>query len=162
MAYYFKHVVSEIQQFYPEEYEMFELLASGQISDFIELSVIVEYTKHLYSYGLVDKDENGIPFVKMPVAGCYVAMELAKKENRKSIYKVIEKERRNDWVTQRQKSLLEIYVSLNLLSAEQIAISYLVKTRFLRQKNLLRLHLLVRKSSLKYSLIFVTDALLSQ
>ena len=114
LAYYFKHVVSEIQQFYPEEYEMFELLASGQISDFIELSVIVEYTKHLYSYGLVDKDENGIPFVKMPVAGRYVAMELAKKENRKSIYKVIEKERRNDWVTQRQKSIVRDLRQLEL------------------------------------------------
>ena len=114
LAYYFKHVVSEIQRFYPEEYEMFELLASGQISDFIELSVIVEYTKHLYSYGLVDKDENGIPFVKMPVAGRYVAMELAKKENRKSIYKVIEKERRHDWVTQRQKSIVRDLRQLEL------------------------------------------------
>jgi hypothetical protein len=40
LAYYFKHVVSEIQKFYPEEYEMFELLASGQTADFIELSAI--------------------------------------------------------------------------------------------------------------------------
>ncbi|MBM6972204.1 AAA-like domain-containing protein, partial [Mordavella massiliensis] len=38
LAYYFKHIVSEIQQFYPDEYEMFELLASGQTSDFVELS----------------------------------------------------------------------------------------------------------------------------
>ena len=52
-AYYFKHVVSELQKFYPEEYEMFELLASGQTADFIELSAITEYTKHLYSYGLL-------------------------------------------------------------------------------------------------------------
>lgn len=30
LSYYFRHVVSEIQQFYPEEYEMFEILASGK------------------------------------------------------------------------------------------------------------------------------------
>jgi hypothetical protein len=51
------------------------------------LASLVEYTKHLYSYGLIAKDEHGIPFVKMPVAGRYVAMELAKKENRRSLYK---------------------------------------------------------------------------
>lgn len=106
LAYYFKHVVSEIQQFYPEEYEMFELLASGQTSDFIELAEVAEYTKHLYSYGLVAKDPNGYPYVKMPVAGRYVAMELAKKEKRKSLYKVVEKARRKDWVEQRIKSIM--------------------------------------------------------
>lgn len=106
LAYYFKHVVSEIQQFYPEEYEMFELLASGQISDFVELSQIAEYTKHLYNYGLVAKDGHGTPYVKMPVAGRYVAMELAKKENRNSLYKIIDSDKRDSWVTQRMKSII--------------------------------------------------------
>lgn len=106
LAYYFKHVVSEIQQFYPEEYEMFELLASGQTSDFVELSQIAEYTKHLYSYGLIAKDEHGTPFVKMPVAGRYVAMELAKKENRTTLYKVIDLDKRKSWVLQRTKSII--------------------------------------------------------
>ena len=106
LAYYFKHVVSEIQQFYPEEYEMLEMLASGQTSDFIEFSSVTEFTKHLYSYGLVAKDERGTPYVKMPVAGRYVAMELAKKENRKSLYKVVELSQRREWVTQRMKSIV--------------------------------------------------------
>ena len=39
LVYYFKHVVSEIQQFYPDEYEMF---ASGQTADFVELASLVE------------------------------------------------------------------------------------------------------------------------
>ena len=106
LAYYFKHVVSEIQQFYPDEYEMFEMLASGQTSDFIELASMVEYTKHLYNYGLIAKDKRGTPYVKMPVAGRYVAMELAKKENRRSLYKIIDKSKRRDWVTQRMKSIV--------------------------------------------------------
>jgi len=106
LAYYFKHIVSEIQQFYPDEYEMFEMLASGQVADFIELSSMVDYSKHLYSYGLVAKDSNGIPVVNIPVAGRYVAMELAKKENRTSLYRLVEKEKRDDWITQRVKSII--------------------------------------------------------
>lgn len=106
LAYYFKHVVSEIQQFYPEEYEMFEMLASGQTTDFVELSQIAEYTKHLYSYGLVEKDEHNTPFVKMPVAGRYVAMELAKKENRTALYKIIDTDKRRSWVAQRVQAII--------------------------------------------------------
>lgn len=106
LAYYFKHIVSEIQQFYPDEYEMFQLLASGQTSDFVELSAAVEFTKHLYNYGLVEKDSSGTPVIKMPVAGRYVALELAKKEKRTSLYKIIETERRGEWITQRMKSIV--------------------------------------------------------
>ena len=106
LAYYFKHVVSEIQQFYPDEYEMFELLASGQKADFVELASMTDLSKHLYSYGLVAKDENNVPFVKMPVAGRYVAMELAKKENRKSLYKLVEESKRHEWLEQRIKSII--------------------------------------------------------
>ena len=106
LAYYFKHIVSEIQQFYPEEYEMFELLASGQTSDFVELATAAEFTKHLYSYGLIAKDANNKPFVNMPVAGRYVAMELARKENRSSLYKLIDKDKRSEWVKQRVQALI--------------------------------------------------------
>lgn len=114
LSYYFRHIVSEIQQFYPEEYEMFELLASGQTSDFVELATLSEYTKHLYSYGLIAKDVNNMPYVKMPVAGRYVAMELAKKEQRTSWYKIIEKERRAEWVEQRIKSIIRDLRQLEL------------------------------------------------
>lgn len=106
LAFYFKHVVSEIQQFYPEEYEMFEMLASGQTSDFVELATMAEFTKHLYAYGLIAKNEHGIPFVKMPVAGRYVALELAKKENRRSLYKIIDTDKRQIWVQQRISSII--------------------------------------------------------
>lgn len=41
----------------------------------------------------------------MPVAGRYVAMELARKEHRRSLYKVISKDQRSHWVEQRIKSI---------------------------------------------------------
>lgn len=106
LAYYFKHIVSEIQQFYPDEYEMFELLASGQTSDFVELSALSDFVKHLYSYGLVAKNDANIPYVKMPVAGRFVALELAKKENRTTLFKIVEPQKRKQWVEQRIKSII--------------------------------------------------------
>ena len=115
LVFYFKHVVSEIEQFYPEEYEMFEMLASGQTSDFIELSAMTELTRHLYNYGLIAKNSHGIPYVKMPVAGRYVAMELAKREKRTSLYKVVNPEHRSEWVTQRIKSIIRDLRQLEMI-----------------------------------------------
>lgn len=105
LVYYFQHVVSEIRMFYPDEYEMFEMLASGQIGDYMEFAQISEYSKHLYDYGLVVKKDN-IPSINMPVAGRYAALELAKREKRKEILKVIEPSQRTSWVDRRKVSIL--------------------------------------------------------
>lgn len=106
LVYYFRHVISELQEFYPDEYEMFEMLASGQIADYMELSQSVELTKHLYDYGLIE-NKGGIPEVKLPVAADFVAFELAKKEQRNSAYKLILPENRSKWVASRAKSIVQ-------------------------------------------------------
>lgn len=100
LTYYFKHVVSEIKEFYPDEYEMFELLASGQLQDFMELAAIPEWVQHLKAYGLITQDEDKIPVAKLPVAARYVAIELARREGRKSIYKLVEPEKRQERIHQ--------------------------------------------------------------
>ena len=106
LVYYFRSIISELQEFYPDEYDMFEMLAAGQLADFIELSQTVEFTKHLYDYGLIE-NRNGIPAVKLPVAADFVAAELAKKEHRKSPFKLIEPENRSKWVKRRAKSIIQ-------------------------------------------------------
>lgn len=103
---YFGHIISEIREFYPDEYEMLELLASGQTSDFIELSSVNEFVQHLNSYGLIAWN-NGIPVISLPVAGRYIAIELAKKEGRKSIYKLIDKSERSTWLKARINIIIE-------------------------------------------------------
>lgn len=108
---YFGHIISEIREFYPDEYEMLELLAAGQISDFIELSSVNEFVQHLNSYGLISW-EKGIPSISLPVAGRYIAIELAKKEGRKSIYKLIDKNERSKWLTVRINIIIESMRSL--------------------------------------------------
>lgn len=106
LGFYCKHVVSELQDFYPEEYEMLEYLASGQLSLFIELSAYNEFVKHLKSYGLVGFDQFGNPKILLPVIGRYIGVELAKKEGRQSIFKVIDSKDRVKWLEQRKSAIL--------------------------------------------------------
>lgn len=115
LKYYFKHVVSEIQQFYPDEYELFEIIACGHTADFLEFSQISEFVAHLYSYGLVANDDNNRPYIQLPVAGDYVAMCLAKKEGRKTKYKLIDSSKRESWVALRCQSIIRDIRQLEIM-----------------------------------------------
>lgn len=103
---YFGHIVSEIKQFYPDEYEMLEILSSGQTDDFIELSTADEFKQHLLAYGLISL-KNNIPIVSLPVAGKYIAIELAKREGRRVSYKIVEEEKRKTWIAHRIDIIIE-------------------------------------------------------
>lgn len=103
---YFGHIVSEIKQFYPDEYEMLELLSTGQTDDFIELSATSEFVQHLKSYGLIDK-KNNVPVISLPVAGKYIAIEQAKREGRRTAYRLVPKERRMSWVSHRVDIIID-------------------------------------------------------
>lgn len=103
---YFGHIVSEIKQFYPDEYEMLEILASGQTDDFIELSHTNEFIQHLLAYGLISYRKN-IPVISLPVAGKYIAIELAKHEGRKIPYKLVNEANRKSWIAHRIDMIIE-------------------------------------------------------
>jgi hypothetical protein len=106
LIFYCHHVVSELKDFYPDEYEMLELLASGQTILFVQLSPHHEFIKHLKSYGLIDFDSNSNPKFKLPVIGKYIGIEYAKKEGRNTVYKIVETENRTKWIEQRKTSIL--------------------------------------------------------
>lgn len=118
LVYYFKHVISELQEFYPDEYEMFEMLACGQVADFLELSRSLELTKHLYDYGLIENNTEGLPAIKLPVAATFVASELAKKEHRKAAYKLVSQQERKKWVEIRIKSIIQDMRQLEVAIAQ--------------------------------------------
>lgn len=105
LMFYCRHVVSELKQFYPDEYEMLEFLASGQIHDFMELASYPEYTKHLQSYGLLGEDQYQRPSIKIPVVGRYVGMELARKEGRQTIFRVTPPADRVAWLNKRKRMI---------------------------------------------------------
>lgn len=95
---YFGHIVAEIKQFYPDEYEMLEILSAGQTDDYIELASASEFVQHLNAYGLICT-KNNIPQISMPVAEKYIAIEYARREKRKAPYKLVDKEKRQSWIT---------------------------------------------------------------
>ncbi len=106
LVFYCRHVVSELQQFYHDEYEMLGLLASGLTSDFIELSSYPEYIRHLKSYGLLGQDEKGCPSILIPVVGRYIGLEAARKDKRRTIYKLVDSAQRNDWLAKRIQNII--------------------------------------------------------
>lgn len=85
---------------------MLEILSSGQTDDFIELSAADEFKQHLLAYGLISF-KNNIPIISLPVAGKYIAVELAKREGRKNSYKLIKEENRKSWISQRVDIIIE-------------------------------------------------------
>ena len=103
---YFAHIVSEINKFYPDEYEMLEILASGHTSGFIELSKNTEFVNHLNAYGLVTT-KSGIPSITLPVAARYIALELAKREGRRTLYKLIPTADRENWLKYRINLIID-------------------------------------------------------
>lgn len=100
LVFYCGHVVSELRGFYPDEYFMLELLSSGQESDFAELANDMSYLRHLMSYGIISK-KNGRFVSTIPVITQHVGFELARKEGRQLLFKVIEKKDRPTWRARR-------------------------------------------------------------
>ena len=105
LIFYCRHVVSELRQFYPDEYEMLEFLASGRINDFMEFRSAPEYTRHLRDYGLVVIDSIGKPKFALPVVGRYIGAELARREGRCLRRHVIPADSREFWVKHRANAI---------------------------------------------------------
>ncbi len=124
LMFYCRHVVSELHQFYPDEYEMLELLASGQSSSFTELAVYPEYTKHLESYGLLSYDERNLPGISIPVIGRYIGLEFARQEGRRTIYKVIPVNDRPTWLQRRIETIIHDLRFLERLIRDSCGLSF--------------------------------------
>lgn len=98
LSFYCEHVVSELRQFYEDEYAMLELLARKQIGDFAELARDGMIISHLREYGLL-VEEHGVPRVAIPVVEAHVA------EQGGGTYRVPLQDR-TGWVTQRTSNLI--------------------------------------------------------
>jgi len=100
LVFYSDHAVSEIRQFYPDEYYMFELLSTGQQLDFKELSRDSAEIKHLIGYQLIR--ENGRSYqINIPVIAKRVAYESKRLSGRDVVYPIILPEKREQWLGRR-------------------------------------------------------------
>ena len=105
LVFYCGHVVSELKDFYPDEYFMLELLSSGQMIDFMEYSEGESYIRHLINYGIVDT-KNDEYYSTIPVISQHVGMELARQDGRQMIYKIVPEEHRTSWMTRRVEGII--------------------------------------------------------
>jgi len=99
ISFYCEHVVSELRQFYADEYAMLELLSRKQIVDFAQLERDGMIVNHLRNYGLVG-EEHGAPRVAIPVIETHVA------KSGGGSYRVPVRDR-NVWVIQRAFNLIQ-------------------------------------------------------
>jgi hypothetical protein len=102
---YCAHVVAEIEEFYPVEFEMLTSLASGDIATFDEFSREREYVKHIVNYGLVSANKEEMPRFEIPVVRKYLrnAGHLAKTMISASLPS---QEKRRAWLIRRGESIL--------------------------------------------------------
>ena len=99
LSFYCEHVVSELRQFYSDEYSMLEMLARKQLGDFVEFAALGSSVKHLREYGLLDY-KGGMPFVTVPVIESYVATCGTRREPVPPI-------EREKWVRQRIEDIIK-------------------------------------------------------
>lgn len=103
---YYNYVLEEFKQFYKEEYEMLELLACDRIPDYYNKLQGSDQARHLKNYGLLSYDEKGVPRISIPVLNRYIGLECARREGRKTIYKVIDKSDRSAWLNSILRSII--------------------------------------------------------
>ncbi len=112
LTFYYRHDVSELEQFYKDEYDLLELLVSGQNREFINRSEHPQSTKHLVEYGLLSFDGNNIPTLSIPMISKYIGFEYMRREGRKTIYKLVEPEQRDMWLKNHRKTIISDLRSL--------------------------------------------------
>lgn len=80
LVFYVRHVVDELERFYPEEYKSLEALAVGDYQGFQKAALQSQACAHLFRYGVVSAPEH--PYITYSVLNDYVASENARREGR--------------------------------------------------------------------------------
>lgn len=107
LAWYSGHVIAELKKFYPLEYELLEMVASGEIPDAMELTRDASIWRHLRSYGVLSVDNSGKPTISIPTVAKYVATELARKEGRRLLRRVVPVSDRTTWLSRRVRCVID-------------------------------------------------------
>ena len=116
LTFYCRHVVSELRDFYPDEYSLLEWLSAGRTADYLEFANYPEYIRHLRAYGIVSDDNTGTPRVTLAVVARYVALEEARREGRRTILRLIPPEERLSWIARRKNAVIEDFTEIQRLA----------------------------------------------
>lgn len=105
LVFYVRHVVDELERFYPEEYKLLESLAVGEYQKFQLAAQHSKACAHLFRYGVVSAPEH--PYVTYSVLSDYVALENARREGRPWRIRLIEESDRASFIVLRLREIAE-------------------------------------------------------
>ncbi|HCF7518773.1 TPA: ATP-binding protein [Pseudomonas aeruginosa] len=80
LIFYVRHVVDELERFYPAEYKYLECLAVGEYQEFQRAAKQSQACAHLFRYGVVSAPDH--PYITYSVLSEYVAIENARRDGR--------------------------------------------------------------------------------
>jgi hypothetical protein len=115
LTFYCRHIVSELKDFYPAEYDMLEMLSASNTIDFLELQRDPELVRHIREYGLVRLADGGRPTFAIPVVGRYLSSERARRARVALRRDIVPTEKRREWLDRRRGSILREIRSLQTL-----------------------------------------------
>ena len=107
LQFYCRHIVSELIEFYKDEYQMLEMLATGGIADFVELGLEPQWVMHLKGYGIVALEKNKRPTIQLPVLKRYIAADAARRAGSRELRAIVPLEKRSAWLENRKDAILQ-------------------------------------------------------
>ena len=119
LQFYCRHIVSELDVFYKDEYDMLEMLARGNTADFMELGVEPQWVMHLKGYGIITVNSKGRPAIQLPVLQRYIAADAARKDGSRDLRAVVPPDKRKTWLEIRKAAILRDFKALLKIVAEK-------------------------------------------
>ncbi len=113
LRFYCRHIVSELERYYPEEYRLLELLSTGEFLEFQQQARKNDRVAHLFKYGVIS--EPSTPYVTYDVLREFVAEENARKEGRDTPFRVVPELDRTSFLQVRIRAVIEDMRSLEKL-----------------------------------------------
>jgi hypothetical protein len=113
MEFYCKHILSELEHFYPDEFEVLCMGASGQDLDFNWFIQQRQFVRHLREYGIIDVKKGERPRFVIDCLKTYLMHETARRENRAYSRRIIEGNQRATWLKNRLTTLVKEFRTLN-------------------------------------------------
>lgn len=110
---YCEHVVSEVREFYPQEFELLSLAARHESEAFYEMARSGRALPHIYNYGLIDRDRSGPPRVNIPVLERYLQLEYMRNRTVHHYRNLINPSDRVRWLDRKKKTLEGDFPLLN-------------------------------------------------
>lgn len=114
VSFYARQVVSELERFYNDEYELLAEIARGSVADLWELAKDPVFTEHLRNYGLLRVSETGRPEVSIPALIPTLQSYDRDGRRHRPLYDVVEPNDRRRWLDERKRKIKEALNTLEL------------------------------------------------